>query len=283
MILRAAILLTWATVLAIHVVHHAAPGLGLVERRDPAVIVAAQLDRTLFYRIESGGAALGTLSCSFQSKDARFQQELNVTLTPGTPWIEAARLAVLATGISHPGRPNRPEPTGIGAVIELSLDDRCRPCAVAISGLAFDLSFKADLVLDHRGVTGVVGFAGLRQAVAIDLDPAALSGLELTLALPPGVQPGSAWTTKSLTVSGFSAKGPVLAAATTVHHATAKETITTVAGPTSAVRVESTGAAGTAIAWIDQRGTVLRLDVPASGMSLVLQRVVTTDGTVAWP
>jgi hypothetical protein len=273
-LIRALILATWLVLFAIHAVHQLAPGLGLGDRQVSREVFAAQLGRTLHYRLVGAGETrMGQLTCAFREESGHFVQDVGLSVDADSPLVAQARLALATLGRDGGGNGR----SAIAGQAEVSYDDRFRPTAVQVHAMAFGIPLSAEFALDHRGLTGWYVAAGQRRSVTMpEIDPASLAGLDLSLAMPPGLAPGDAWTTRTLGASGLS-----LSVRPVAHTVTTRETIATAAGPIAALRVTSTTGGTASVLWVDDRGTALRVE--AAGLRLELDRVVAADGTRLWP
>lgn len=284
--IRIAIIVAWLALIGQQIVHHALPGLGLVERRDVAAAVGAQLDRTLTYEIRQraapgaaeDGRRVGSARMTFQRDEGYFRLDTRLELEL-LPLAGGGVAATLAPGLGSMLAAMRPV---LRVQASQRLDDRLRLVAVEAEGDLGGIHGAVAGTVDHRGLTGTWRLRGDSGVFALpEVGRDGNQSLDFALTLPPNLQPGERWRSSVLDVDTASLTPR---SAVAVFTAEARETIATRAGPTELVRVrmEADGRPR-ATYWCDARGTVYRGEFAGYAVVFALERVQELPATTLWP
>ncbi len=278
-IIRLTLVAGWIGLFGWHVVRHAAPTLGLVERHDLGAVLAAQIDRVLSYRLRQSGDSrreLGECTVWFSRDDTRFRID--------------HRLIVTDLGSLIPGGDRR---RGDGRDLDLSLDliydDRFR--LVEIEGQAtmarpMELVANFSGTIDHRGLDLRYDWGdGDEQHLLIaDIGRDSAQAALLVPTLPPGLAVGDRYSVPLLDPQRLIASGGATARSRGMVSAEAWETVATAAGPLRLLRVVfETEGKRQSTAWCDDQGTVYRASLESFPIVAELTRIRMHGGEVVWP
>jgi hypothetical protein len=275
--IRLVLVFAWLGLFIPHVVHHAAPGLGLSGRGNAAGMFAANLGKEYLYELVRSGTALPLGSCrlAFLRTEQGFELETELRLDD---------LGKLAPGLSL--LPQLRESTSREVRLRLSeqLDPRQRLVALTADGRAFGLDLAAEGRITADGLRGTYTLGDGVAATPFHLPEIgadAGQGSDLALNLPPGLEPGDQFTTRLLSPDYTRLK---LTATTAVFTAQQHETVRTAGGARALLKVEmQVDARVVSHLWCDADGTVYRSRQQDGGLELRLVQIRIAGGEILWP
>jgi hypothetical protein len=275
--IRFIIVAGWATFFIFHIVKHAAPGLGLTERNAFATALAANLGRTYVYKLQRTVATkpqrIGECTMSFQRSENGFELETIVHLDD---------LALLAPGINLiPSLSDKSSRQMHVSMTEL-LDTKRRLVGLKGSGNILGLEATGEGIVTEIGLTGTytVDDGTPTAFTRPDIKSDVSNGNDFAVTLPPGLVPGDRFTSRMVSPDFTSLK---LNAVTAIYSVEPHESVTTVAGQLSLLRVlMQVDNRTVATLWCDNNGTVYR-SRQQDGMELALITIREIGGRVLWP
>jgi hypothetical protein len=275
--IRFIIVAGWASFFIFHIVKHAAPGLGLTERNAFATALAANLGRSYVYNLQRTSTAklqrIGECTMSFQRNENGFELETIIHLED---------VALLAPGISLiPSLSEKSSRQMHVSMTEL-LDTKHRLVGLKGSGNILGLEATGEGIVTEAGFTGTYSLNdGAPTAFSRpDIKSDVSNGNDFAVTLPPGLVPGDRFTSRMVSPDFTSLQ---LNAVTAIYTVEPHESITTVAGHLSLLRVTMQVDNRTvATLWCDHNGTVFR-SRQQDGMELALTTIREIGGKILWP
>jgi len=277
-VVRVAVVLGWLGFYGWHVARYALPGLGLVERRDLAALLAVHLERAFTYRVLTASRrVIGRGDLTVQQDDTRFRIDSALDL-------DELPVPVLALAGLPDGEPRVGQAHLLSLRAGATFDDRYRLIAVdgSLNFLAMQAVVRAST--GPGGLSGRIEVDGLGTPFARDFAvPGAdqVQGLSLIPCLPPGLRVGDRFTARQLAFDATALRPTLATAVYTVEQAT-----TVPAGRQSVavleVAVQVDGKPQSTL-WCDQHGTVYLMRTAEGGMQLELTAVRVLNGPALWP
>ncbi|HYE03880.1 MAG TPA: hypothetical protein VEL07_00045 [Planctomycetota bacterium] len=284
LIIRCALIAGWLGLFGWHVVRHAAPTLGLVERHDLGAVLSVQLDRVLTYRLRQNRdsrRSLGECTVWFSRDDTRFRIDHRLIL---------GDLGVLIPGAGG----GRAHPVVAGRDIDLALDliydDRFRLVeveghATLLRPMAIDVTFSG--TVDHRGLD--LGYdlgddGGEQRILIADIGRDSGHAAFLVPTLPPGLEVGDRHGVPLIDPQRLIASGGASARSRGVMRAVVREDVATAAGPLRLLRVVfEVDGKHQSTAWCDAEGTVYRATIEALPIVAELTGIRVHGADAIWP
>lgn len=285
-IVRLALVIGWLGLFIPHVIHHAAPGLGLTQRGSPAAtssVLSVNVGREFLYDLTRKNMAgrLGTCRMSFLRVEQGFELETELRiddlnhLAPG--------LSLLPAFSQMPQIPQEQQTRPIRLQLTELIDAQQRLLSLTANGSAFGMQLTVDGIVKADGLHGTYTLAndGPTSFHLPEVGTDAGQGSDLALNLPPGLVPGDRFTTRLLTPDFAQLK---LGATTAVFSAIAEETCATAAGERTLLKVEMhVDTRLMSRLWCDHDGIVYHSQPQNGSLELRLQQIRKVGGDILWP
>ncbi len=284
LIVRCTLIASWLGLFGWHVVRHAAPTLGLVERHDLGSVLAVQLDRVLSYRLRlnrDSRRSLGECTVWFNRDDTRFRIGHRLIVSD---------LGMLIPDTIRARRDVGGDARDVDVALDLIYDDRFRLVEVAghatlASPMAIDVTFSG--TVDHRGLD--LGYdlgddAGEQRLLLEDIGRDSGQAAFLVPTLPPGLEVGDRHGVPLIDPQRLISSGGTSARSRGMMRAIVWEDVATAAGPLRLLRVvfEVEGK-HQSTAWCDRQGTVYRATIEALPIIAELTAITVHGGDAIWP
>jgi hypothetical protein len=276
-LIRVVIVVAWASFFIVHIIKHAAPGLGLTERNAFSTALAKNLGRSYVYDLQRHTSAkqirIGECILSFQRNENGFEIE---TI------LHVDDLALIAPSLAFFPSMNEKKSRQMRVTMTEYLDAKRRLIAVKGSGNVLGLEASGEGTVTEEGLSGTFSMdngtptAFKRPEIKSDVS----NGNDLVVTLPPGLSPGEKFTARMISpdISSFS-----LNAVTAIYSVEQSETVTTAAGDLNLLRVVmQVNNRTVSTLWCDKDGVVYR-SRQQDGMELSLSSIREIGGNILWP
>jgi hypothetical protein len=274
--IRLVFVIAWLALFIPHVVHHAAPGLGLSQRGNAATMLSVNLGKEFLYDLVRIGAPgrLGTCRMSFLRVENGFESETELRISD---------LGNLAPGLSLLPHMREQNIRAVRLQLTELLDAQQHLLSLTANGSAFGMQLTAEGTIEADGLHGTYTLAndGPIPFHLPEIGQDAGQGSDLAMNLPPGLEPGDRFTTRLLTPDFARMK---LGATSAIFSAIAQEKCFTVAGERDLLKVEMhVDARLMSTLWCDENGVVYRSRQQNGSMEMRLNQIRATGGDILWP